>query len=279
MNTVKNNKIKIMLLAVAVAAINLGVFRAVLLANYIEPETGFYVVETNLDVVFNIAVIAVALGILTCGFMTRKTKISDYLDSKSMVVVFTSALCAFIYFTVAIFGVFKLLNPDIDIFTGAKMPLNYFLFFEVVLAVPCIFNHISICSKEIREKNTPHALLGMSEALFFAVRTVEVFMDMTTQINTSQRSLELVMLCAMMLFFLFEAGTLVKRKEGDISVSKYCIAGLATVALPLVAVLPHLVVSLFVLCFDCDFVIMDVLECSIMLFAASRLLTLRENKQ
>lgn len=279
MNTLKNNKIKIMLLAVVLAAIALGVFRAVLLANYIEPETGFYITETNLDIVFNVAVIIVALGILLCGFMTRKIKTTDYLDSKSMVVVFTSALCAFIYFTVALYGVFKLLNPGVDDLTGAKMPLNYFLFFEVVLAVPCIFNHISICSNEVREKNTPHALLGMSEALFFAVRTVEVFMDTTTQINISQRSLELVMLCSMMLFFLFEAGTLVKRRDGDISVSKYCLAGLATVALPLVAVLPYLLVSLFVLCLDCDFVIMDVLECSIMLFAASRLLTLKENKQ
>lgn len=279
MNTVKNNKIKIMLLAVAVVATALGVFRSVLLANYVEPETGFYVAGTNLGMVFNVAVAVFAVGVLALGLVTRKIKASDYLDSKSMVVVFTSALCAFIYFTVAIYGVFMLLNPGIDEITGLKKPMNYFLFLEVVLAVPCIFNHISICSKEIREKNTPHALLGMSEALFFAVRTVEVFMDMTTQINTSQRSLELLMLCSMMLFFLFEAGTLVKRKEGEISVTKYCLAGLATVALPLITVLPHLVVSLFILCFDCEFVVMDVLECSIMLFAASRLLTLKENKQ
>lgn len=278
MSTLKNNKIKILLLAVTVAATAIGIFRAVLLANYIEPETGFYVTDTNLDIVFNIAVIVLALGIFACGFVVRKNKTTDYLDSKSMVVVFTSALCAFIYFTVAIYGVFQLLTPEVDEVTNANMPLNYFLFFEVVLAVPCIFNHISICSNEVREKNTPHALLGMSEAMFFAVRTVEVFMDTTTQINISQRSLELVMLCSMMMFFLLEAGTLVKRKDGDISVSKYCLAGLATVALPIIAVAPYLVVSLFVLCFDCDFIIMDVLECGIMLFAASRLLTLKENK-
>ena len=120
--------------------------------------------------------------------------------------------------------------------------------------------------------------LAMSEALFFALRTVEVFMNTTTQMNTSQRSLELVMLCSMMLFFLFEAGTLVEREEGEISVSKYCMAGLATIAFPAVAVLPNLVVSLFVWCHDCEFVMMDVLECCVMLFAASRLLTLRENK-
>ena len=112
--------------------------------------------------------------------------------------------------------------------------------------------------------------------LIFAVRIIEVFMDTTKQINVSQRSLELVMLCSMMMFMLFEAKFQIKSEETDSgSVMKYFASGLSTVAFTLLTVLPYLVVSLF-WCFEQHVIVLDVLECCIMLFAASRLLTLRD---
>ena len=86
------------------------------------------------------------------------------------------------------------------------------------------------------------------------------------------------MLCSMMIFFLLEAEFLVIREEGNLkSISKYVMSGIASVVFPFVAVIPYLAVSLF-WCFETDFVVMDVLECCIMLFAASRLLTLKTDK-
>ena len=167
-----------------------------------------------------------------------------------------------------IYGIYTLINA------GGR--INVFLFVQTVLCIPCCLNHVSVCSVEVREKNKPHAFFSMAEASFFAVRIIEVFMDTNTQINASQRSLELLMLCSMMLFFLFETNFLVEREEGNLkSPSKYYMAGLASLAFPFVAVIPYLLVSLF-WCFEADCFVIQVLECCIMLFAASRLLTVNQ---
>ena len=84
------------------------------------------------------------------------------------------------------------------------------------------------------------------------------------------------MLCSMMLFFLFEARFLVdSEQETKDSVSKYLMSGIASVAFPVIAVIPYLAVSLF-WCYESEFLVMDVLECCIMMFAASRILTLHD---
>ena len=264
---IKSNKaiIRLFVLIVAIAAVAAGVLRTVLLLKYIDPASGFYSVDTNLDVVFNVIVFAVVAIVAVGGFFARKMKTPEHLDSRSTVVVFASALCAFIYISMFIYGIYCLVK--------AEGRLDIFLFVQTVLCIPCCLNHISICSVEVREKNKPHAFFSMAEALFFGVRIVDVFMDTTTQINASQRSLELLMLCSMMLFFLFETNFLVKREEGNLkSPSKYYMAGLASVAFPALSVIPYLLVSLF-WCFEANYLIMDVLSCCVMLFAASRLLT------
>ena len=267
MQKLNNRKTTLMLAAVIIAAVLVGLFRGFILVNYIEPETGFYIMGTNIGTIFDVSVVVLIAIIALFGFLTRKDPAPDNLNSKSTVVVFTSALCAFMYISLFIYGIYSLMGME-----GQK---NYFLIAEIVLCIPCCLNHISVCTSEVRVKNTPHALFAMSQALFFAVRVVEVFMDTTSQINVSQRSLRLLMLCSMMLFFLFEASFLVKREEGGLkSLSKYFMAGAATAAFPLIAVLPYLAVSLF-WCFESRFVIMDVVDCCIMLFAASRLLTLK----
>lgn len=259
-------RIRILMIVAVVAAFAVGLFRAFLLVNYIEPETGFYISGTGMETLFNISIGVVVAIIALLGFMTRKNLSPDYLDSKSTVVVFTSALCAFMYISFFLYGLYSIVTVG---------GMSYFKIVEVMLCIPCCFNHISVCSNEVREKNTYHALLAMSEAVFFAVRVVEVFMDTKSQINVSQRSLELIMLCAMMIFFLVESRFLVKSElTEEKSLSKYFMAGVATVVFPLVAVIPYLAVSLF-WCFESQFVVMDVLDCCVMLFAASRLLTLR----
>ncbi len=294
--------VKIMLLITVLVSLATGVFRGIILLNYIDSETGFYVRGTATEVVFNVIMAAIFVGIFACGFLTRKAKTPEYLDSRSMVVVFTSSLCAFMYLLVCIYGLYTIAagllaaNAETQImkaqgyfvdsrgflFTltniAPSITSNGVLFAVQMLLCPlCFMNHITICSKEIREKNKAHSIFAMAETLFFAIRVVEIFMNVKSQINTSQRSLELLMLCAMMLFFLFEAGFLVKRIEGNNSVSKYIMSALATVSLPLIALLPYTTVSLFFALYDANFVVMDVLECCIMLFAASRLLTINEN--
>ena len=55
---IKSNKaiIRLFVMIVALAAIVAGVLRTVLLLKFIDPASGFYSVDTNLDVVFGIVV-------------------------------------------------------------------------------------------------------------------------------------------------------------------------------------------------------------------------------
>lgn len=269
MTEINTKRIKLFFAIVSALALVTGIFRTVLLFNFVEPDTGFYIPGTNLDVVFNCVLAGLIAVILICGVVARKYKAPDFLDSHSTVVVFSSAVCAFMYITFIIYSVYML---------STAPAFRPFLAAQIVLAIPCAINHVFICSKEIREKNAPQSLLAMSEALFFAVRTVEVFMDTKSQINTSQRSLVLVMLCAMMLFFMYEAKFQISGQDTkQSSVANYFMCGAGTVALTLVTVFPYLAVCLF-WHFESSNIIVDVLECCVMIYAASRMLTLRKHR-
>ncbi len=286
-----NKKIKLLLAITVIAALALGVFRAYLLLNFVEPDTGFYIKGTGMGTLFGILFALIIALVLCAGFSVRRIKAPELLDSGSTAVVFSSALCAFLYISVFIYSFYVIATGLGD--TAGIEGISFLarlvhaapgvtgngllLCIEALLCLPCAVNHLSICSKEVREKNTANGLLSMAPALFFAVRIIEVFMNTKNQINVSQRSIELVMLCSMMLFFLFEAGFSVNTAEGPYNktVSKYFAAGLATIALPCIVVLPYLAVSAFWL-FEANFIAMDVLECCMVLFAASRLLTLHD---
>ena len=85
------------------------------------------------------------------------------------------------------------------------------------------------------------------------------------------------MLCAIMLFFLGESSFLVNKNTDDendekiFGFAKYYVAAVGVVMLTFIAVIPYLLVSVFWV-FESDFLLMDVLECCIMLYAASRLI-------
>ena len=99
----------------------------------------------------------------------------------------------------------------------------------------------------------------------------------TKQINTSQRSLAILMLCAMMMFYLAESDFVVNKKAlQPKSAVRYFFFGLCVIVFTAATVVPYLVVSEFVWMSGRGLVILNVLECCIMLFAASRLLTLND---
>lgn len=260
-----NKKARALVFIVPFLALALAAFRIFVLVEYVEPDTGFYVRGTDIGKMFSALTVFLVAMIFVAGFFTRKIKAPKCLNSQGMSVVFSSALCAFMFATEFIYGIYSLVITQ---------KMDYLLFLECILCVPCVLNHINICTYEVREKNAPQAIFAMSEALFFALRIVEVFMDQETQINISQRSLNILMLCSLMLFSLYEAKFLVKGEEKTIkSLSKYLMSTLATISFTLVAVVPYLAVSLF-WNFTATSVVTEVLECCIMIFALSRLLSL-----
>ena len=176
---------------VVVLAILLCMFRLQLFCGFIEPDTGFYVVGTNLGTYFNIALVIVIVAIMV-GVVFSKTCVSGPLLSDSTAVVFSASLCGFLFATVLVLGAVE--------FFANKMQSAFFIL-EMLLCIPSVIGFFNICAKEKLERSTKNMIFALSPAVFYAVRTIHVFTDTTTQINTSQRSLTLVMLCSMMLLF------------------------------------------------------------------------------
>lgn len=293
----KRNIFKILLLPTVIFALGLGVFRTYALANFIEPDTGLYYGTTVVKILFLILT-AILIGfVFVCGFVTKKQKSPDSLDSQGTFTVFTSALCAAVYLLVFVYGIYVLVsgfNSSQQVIGGVFAPNQSFLrrlvnaapevtsngilfLIQVLLCVPAALNHISVCTKNVRKKDKHYALLCLCETLFFAFRIVEVFMDTKSQINTSQRSLEILMLCSVMLFFMYESQFLVNA-EGGTSISKYYMSALGVISFAFVAVLPYLAVSAFGN-YAPKFALVYVLECCVALFAAARIFSLNDSSE
>lgn len=256
-----------------IIALLTGVFRTYLLINYIEPDTGFYIVGTNVNIYFNILCIVLAAFIVIAAFAFRKKEMPKELSSESTLVVFAASLCGFLFATVIVFGIYKFA-------TGASR--SVFLAIELLLCIPCAVNFLNVCLKEVRKKSVGQTLLALSPAVYFAVKTIEVFVDTKTQINTSQRSLMLVMLCSMMLFFVTEAVFMLpggRRQEGKYpnTLSKYYAFGIFSFDFALVALVPYIIVSAFWM-YNSSFIVMDVLHACVGLYAATRMFVLVQEK-
>lgn len=272
MTSVNSKKIKVFTLISLVVAVVAAVVRTLVLTKIVETDTGLYTVGSSWGYVCDICIIAAVVAVILIGrLLLRNVRGTSELDSGSTVTVFGSALCAFMFFSVFIYGIYLML------FTENTVGLLFKI--EMVLCIPCGFNQLVICAKEHRKKGTGDALLAMSAPILFALRIVDIFMNTTTQMNTSQRSFELVMLCATMLFFLYESAFLVEKdtsqKERSRIFGNYYVSAVCVVVLTFLTTIPGLLVSVFWV-FENNFLIMDVLQCCVMLYAAARLITAKD---
>lgn len=268
-----NKKIVSMLFVTVIASLILAVYRTYLLFNCVEPDTGFYMVGTSQGYYFNLSVIALSVFLALGTLLLKKVEAPTELKSESTTVVFASSLCGFLFLTVLGYGIFMA-------FKGAQTDVWFWI--EMLICIPCMINFFVICSKEQRDRNVKQTVLSLMPAVFFAVRTVSVFTDVKTQINVSQRSLTLVMLCAMMMFFVCETAfflpenTETKETENQSnapSLVKYFFTGIFTVAFAVIAVLPYLTVTAFWM-YESKFLLMDILDASVGLYALTRLISL-----
>ncbi len=266
-------KIRIVLLAAVVLALALAAFRAVLLVNFVEPDTGFYIAGTNLGTVFYVLLALIVALVVASGVVLRKIDAPKSLSSASSVIVFASSLCAYLYFSLFVYNMYLIFTKT----AGTGIGGTLLLVLQAALCIPCGINHLTICTKEQRGSSNVYALLSMSNVAFFAVRLISVFMDQTQQMNSSQRSLEVLMLCAMMMFYLSECGFVVdKTNNAPKSVARYFASGIGVVVLTAITVVPYLVATGFFWGNLKGFAIAEMLECCVMLFAASRLLSIKE---
>ncbi len=267
--SINKKYVKVVMVSVILALV-LCAFRVYLLRNYVEPETGYYVTNTNLGTIFGVAFLLV-LAVIAAGAKYSKVKVPESLSSESTAVVFSSSLCGFLFVTVLVCGVYEFVTLKS---TGA------FRAVELLMCIPCVFSFFCVCAKENRERNIENLIFALAPALFYGIRTIHVFTDTQTQINASQRSLSLVMLCSMMLLFVQEAYFLIPShekaesdKEKKSVAFKYAALTLIVMTLALTAALPYIAVSAFWV-FDSDFLVMDVLDLCVGVYALTRAMTL-----
>lgn len=296
MTSIKSKKIKVFTLICLLAAVALAAVRTFMLTTIVEPDTGLYSAGTVGGYVFDVGVLLVLAVLIVVGkILFKKHDSFCEPDSGSTVTVFGSGLCALMLFSAFLYGAYLMLFAENTegtfvheaivayrtpiVLEDGKQIRNVgpivFKGIQILMFLPCGFNHLLICAKEKREKNISHALLSMSVPVLFALRVIDVFMSYETQMNTSQRSLELLMLCAMMLFYMYESSFLTERSDEAVLKPKftnYYIAALAVVCITCIAAVPYLLVSIFWV-FESSFIVMDVLECCVMLYAASRIVT------
>ncbi len=259
---IKNKKGIIMtVVLIFIAALCLCAFRVHLLINFIEPETGFYIHGTQMGTIFKIVtIIACVLVAIVVPLQNKSLKIES-LNSESMSVVFFASLCGFLFITTFGFGIYYFANGNIK---------DVFFMLSMLLCVPSSMNFFWICKKEQRKKSVPQVVLAIFPALFYAVRIISVFMDTTTQINVSQRSLSLAMMCALMLMFVSEAGfTIPEKTQRVYSGARYLTLCLICVLLVLVTSVSYLVVSAFWI-YETKFLIVDVLDICAGVYAGVR---------
>ncbi len=257
-----------MFLSVLIMSLILCVFRIILLVKFTQQDTGFYVPGTNLNVFFDALVV---LCVALCGFTAYVESKRDFnvkLGSDSNPMVFFSSLCAFMFITVFAVGAYTVVT---------KKNTDIFFLIEILLCLACFVNFFLVCSKEKRDKSAKHMILTLFVCLFYAVRVIDTFMDVGTQMNTSHRALLLLMLCSMMLFFVTEAGFIADADKEDGQNKglkfRYVLSGALAGVFVLVSAFPSVVLNAFWV-YSSEFLIMDLLDVCVGIYASARFYTL-----
>lgn len=255
-------------LSVLLISVILCVLRIILLVKFTEQDTGFYVQGTNVNVLFDGLVV---LGTALCTFLAYAESKRDFnakLGSDSNQMVFFSSLCAFVFVTVFVYGVYMI---------ATKKMADTFFMIEILLCLPCFVNFFLVCLKENRQKSAKQMILCIFVSLFYAVRVIDTFMDVETQMNTSYRTLNLLMLCAMMLFFVTEAGFLADadKDEGQNKGLKfrYVLSSALAGMFVLVSAFPSVLLNAFWL-YNSQFLLMDLLDVCVGIYVSVRFYSL-----
>lgn len=256
---------------VFVLSLPAGAYRAYLLYTAIEPSTGLYTAAGSVGGVIFFCVLALlAVCCIAAGFYARKHPPVRPVKNEAVVTAFAATVLALMFAALFFTGLFRLFG---------SRPLNIFLLIETVLCVPSAlyFWHVCVSGNRKPEGDYPDpSVLPLFPAVFVGVCTVERFIDVTRQINASERSFEMFTLVCLMMFFVSEARFYAPLRESEkTSAVKaknagvyYAYALLVTVTVAAV-ILPYMLVSAFWL-YDASDILYHVLYACIGLYALAR---------
>ena len=252
-----------------------AVLRTLLLLYYVDPVTGLYVYGSNAQFYFNLLILLLAVYLIAVWVALRNTPAPKALRSDSTILIFASSLCGFMFLSIFIYHIATV---------ASTRQANAYTVLLMVLSIPSCISFLTTSAKSMKRRSALHALLSFAPVLFLAVRMIQYFLDPANIFNSSTVKLRLLMLCAMLLFFVAETGFFIpvddkddvqaqstKRKKRTRGLARYFCFGLCAMSLVVITVLPNLLLSAFWLLQSDTSYVIDILDLSIGLYAAARL--------
>ncbi len=189
--------LNIITLIFSVIALAVAVFRGFILINFIEKSNGLYTNQTAGGAFLAcMALIAVALIVI---YLLLKTKdLSEVYPAslgKAKKIGYAMNILCFICLAVIEAPVILEGGGIISVIVLALCGISAFYFIIALAKKPKAAGNDLLLGT-----------LGLIPALWAAVRAINIFMDVTTQINSSERSLTLTLLVCTMMMFVCEAG-------------------------------------------------------------------------
>ena len=190
----KAKTINIFTLIISVISLAVAVFRGFILINFIDKANGLYT-NKPAGAVFLACMIVIAAGIIvTYLFLKKKDLYDAFVSSTGKMKKTAYIMCALCFACLAALEWITLIT------SGILDKLQF-----VLVAMSLIFFIIAAFKKQPEGKNsTFFGIFGLVPALWAAIRAIGIFMDVTTQINSSERSLTLTLLVCVMMMFLNE---------------------------------------------------------------------------
>ena len=166
-----------------VLALGVCLFRVHLLFRQIDSITGLYNfgAEKYRDI-FNILTFSLFAASLLSWFVARLYAYPRPVKNEAITVAFAATMCGLMQLTIFVANIYGVVK-------GTR-PLDGFLAVESLLCLPSSGYFFYICSHgaKLNPSDKPvYNFLPLFPALYVAVRTIALFINTSTQINTSQR--------------------------------------------------------------------------------------------
>ena len=234
-------KLNIITIIITVISFVMALFRGYVLVNFVD-ESGLYTNDVAGGIFF--ACIAIlALAVIAVYFFLKSKDLSDIYPAHNV----KTEKAAFIMLALSFICLFAT-KITAFISGGVLSQIQLILCaFSVIYFIIAVFQN-----KQAGKSSAFFGVFGLVPALWAAVRAISIFMDVTTQINSSERSLILTLLVCVMMMFVNEAEMFkpfvdeekIKEEENKRSAKSYAFA-LIVLAFSVIVFVSHIIQLVF----------------------------------
>lgn len=275
MNTDKS-KIYILLAAALIIAVGFAVVRSILVVNYYDVEEGLYAVSA---VGVTAARILFAVSLLLLGalpLLLIKKREFKRMPEANHGVVFTAAVCGFMYISSAILVSYYFLPGCFKNVFGAKGGVNgidvvllIMLLLAVIFGLASSLYYFWCAATTTKLKKLPYRLFSLMPVLFGIFYLVYMYFKKDSVMNSPERTITQLSTIAVMIYCVAEA----RFHFGIARYRTYVAVSLMTVAAVIVACAPGFLLTAFwVMPFTTE-TVYEVLQLAVAVYIVFRLIS------